>query len=153
MSRIWSMFRFRSFQIFCEKIAIFRTFDHWSEILSMSAGRPLGQGVCPPLCVSSHLSMVKIYAVLFSVFASGLSHLYVLFFLHSLYWVRIHCIPFICLCIWFFLALRLVPVSTRSFLSCFFLQVCPCQHLIRISAFLFLSLHSVHPSSAFSSNI
>ena len=43
------MFRFRSFRIFCEKIAIFRTFDHWSEILSMSAGRPLGQGVCPPL--------------------------------------------------------------------------------------------------------
>ena len=49
MSRLWSMFRFRSFRIFCEKIAIFRTFDHWSEILSMSAGRPLGQGVCPPL--------------------------------------------------------------------------------------------------------
>jgi hypothetical protein len=43
------MFRFRSFRIFCEKIAIFRTFDHWSEILSMSAGRPLGQGVCPSL--------------------------------------------------------------------------------------------------------
>ncbi len=49
MSRLWSMFRFRFFRIFCEKIAIFRTFDHWSEILSMSAGRPLGQGVCPPL--------------------------------------------------------------------------------------------------------
>ncbi len=49
MSRLWSMFSFKSFRIFCEKIAIFRTFDHWSEILLMSAGRPLSQGVCPPL--------------------------------------------------------------------------------------------------------
>ncbi len=57
MSRLWSMFRFRSFRIFCEKIAIFRTFDHWSEILSMSAGRPLGQGVCPPLPVWTNFNL------------------------------------------------------------------------------------------------
>ena len=49
MSRLWSMFRFRSFRIFYEKIVIFRTLDHWSEILSLSAGRPLSQGVCPSL--------------------------------------------------------------------------------------------------------
>ena len=57
MSAFWSMFRFRSFRIFCEKIAIFRTFDHWSEILSMSAGRPLGQGVCPSLHVALHMDL------------------------------------------------------------------------------------------------
>jgi hypothetical protein len=45
MSGLWLMFWFKSFR----KIAIFRNFDHWSEILSMSAGRPLSQGVCPPL--------------------------------------------------------------------------------------------------------
>ncbi len=44
-----SMFWFKSFRKFFRKIAIFRNFDHWSEILSMSAGRPLSQGVCPPL--------------------------------------------------------------------------------------------------------
>jgi hypothetical protein len=31
------------------KITIFRNFDQWSEILSMSDGQPLGQGVCPSL--------------------------------------------------------------------------------------------------------
>jgi hypothetical protein len=31
------------------KITIFRNFDQWSEILSMSDGRPLSQGVCPSL--------------------------------------------------------------------------------------------------------
>ncbi len=49
MSGLWSMFWFKSFRKFFWKIAIFRTFDHWSEILSMSAGRPISQGVCPPL--------------------------------------------------------------------------------------------------------
>jgi hypothetical protein len=49
MSGLWSMFWFKSFRKFFRKIAIFRNFDHWSEILSMSAGRPLSQGVCPPL--------------------------------------------------------------------------------------------------------
>ncbi len=49
MSAFWSMFWFKPFQNFLRKIAIFRKFDHWSEILSMSAGRPLSQGVCPPL--------------------------------------------------------------------------------------------------------
>ncbi len=46
------MFWLKSFRKFFRKIAIFRNFDHWSEILSMSAGRPLGQGVCPSLPVS-----------------------------------------------------------------------------------------------------
>ncbi len=49
MSAFWSMFWFKPFRNFLRKIAIFRRFDHWSEILSMSAGRPLSQGVCPPL--------------------------------------------------------------------------------------------------------
>jgi hypothetical protein len=49
MSAFWSMFWFKPFRNFLRKIAIFRKFDHWSEILSMSAGRPLSQGVCPPL--------------------------------------------------------------------------------------------------------
>ncbi len=49
MSGLWSMFWFKSFRNFFRKIAIFRNFDHWSEILSMSAGRPISQGVCPPL--------------------------------------------------------------------------------------------------------
>jgi hypothetical protein len=52
MSGLWSMFWFKSFRKFFRKIAIFRNFDHWSEILSMSAGRPLSQGVCPPLGLS-----------------------------------------------------------------------------------------------------
>ncbi len=43
------MFWFKPFRNFLRKIAIFRNFDHWSELLSMSAGRPLGQGVCPSL--------------------------------------------------------------------------------------------------------
>ncbi len=49
MSGLWSMFWYKSFRKFFRKIAIFRNFDHWSEILSMSAGRPISQGVCPPL--------------------------------------------------------------------------------------------------------
>ncbi len=49
MSGLWSMFWFKSFRKIFRKIAIFRNFDHWSEILSMSAGRPISQGVCPPL--------------------------------------------------------------------------------------------------------
>ena len=48
----WSMFWFKSFRKIFRKIAIFRNFDHWSEILSMSAGRPLGQGVCPSLILN-----------------------------------------------------------------------------------------------------
>ncbi len=43
------MFWFKSFRKFFRKIVIFRNFNHWSEILSVSAGRPLGQGVCPSL--------------------------------------------------------------------------------------------------------
>ena len=60
MSRLWSMFRFRSFRIFCEKIAIFRTFDHWSEILLLSAGRPISQGVCPALLLAYGCSMLAV---------------------------------------------------------------------------------------------
>ena len=56
MSAFWSMFWFKPFQNFLRKIAIFRNFDLWSEILSMSAGRPLSQGVCPPL-LRTHLSI------------------------------------------------------------------------------------------------
>ena len=52
MSAFWSMFWFKPFRNFLRKIAIFRTFDHWSEILSLSAGRPLSQGVCPALALS-----------------------------------------------------------------------------------------------------
>ncbi len=51
MSGLWSMSWFKSFRKFFRKIAIFCTFDHWSEILSLSAGRPISQGVCPPLQV------------------------------------------------------------------------------------------------------
>jgi hypothetical protein len=49
MSAFWSMFWFKPFQNFLRKIAIFKKFDHWSEIMSLSAGRPISQGVCPPL--------------------------------------------------------------------------------------------------------
>ena len=49
MSAFWSMFWFKPFRNFLRKITIFRNFDQWSEILSMSDGRPLSQGVCPPL--------------------------------------------------------------------------------------------------------
>jgi hypothetical protein len=55
MSAFWSMFWFKSFRNFLRKIAIFQTFDHWSEILSLSAGRPLSQGVCPVLALSPPL--------------------------------------------------------------------------------------------------
>jgi hypothetical protein len=37
MSGLWSMFWFKSFRKF---FGIFRNFDHWSEILSLSADRP-----------------------------------------------------------------------------------------------------------------
>ncbi len=33
MSAFWSMFWFKPFRNFLQKIVIFRTFDHWSEIL------------------------------------------------------------------------------------------------------------------------
>jgi hypothetical protein len=49
MSAFWSMFWFKPFRNFLRKIAIFRNFDHWSEILSLSAGWPISQDVCPPL--------------------------------------------------------------------------------------------------------
>ena len=49
MSGLWSGFWFKSFR----KIVIYCTFDHWSEILSLSAGRPISQGVCPPLVVTN----------------------------------------------------------------------------------------------------
>ncbi len=45
----WSMFWFKPFRNFLRKITIFRNFDQWSEILSVSDGRPLSQGVCPSL--------------------------------------------------------------------------------------------------------
>ena len=59
----WSMFWFKSFRKFFRKIAIFRNFVHWSEILSVSAGRPLGQGVCPSLGTVQWFKLVKITAV------------------------------------------------------------------------------------------
>ena len=46
------MFWFKSFRKFFRKIAIFQNFDHWSEILSLSADRPISQDVCPPLVVA-----------------------------------------------------------------------------------------------------
>ena len=49
MSAFWSMFWLKPFRNFLRKFTIFRNFDQWSEILSVSAGRPLGQGVCPSL--------------------------------------------------------------------------------------------------------
>jgi hypothetical protein len=60
MLGFWSMFWFKSFGKFCRKIAIFCTFDHWSEILSMSAGRPISQGVCPPLDGTKYIVMYNI---------------------------------------------------------------------------------------------
>ena len=57
MSAFWSMFWFKPFRNFLRKIAIFRTFDHWSEILSLSAGRPISQGVCPPLVGADIISL------------------------------------------------------------------------------------------------
>ncbi len=55
MSAFWSMFWFKPFRNFLRKFRIFRNFDQWSEILSMSDGRPLSQGVCPSL-LPSYLS-------------------------------------------------------------------------------------------------
>ncbi len=49
MSAFWSMFWFKPFRNFLRKITILRYFDQWSEILSMSDGRPVSQGVCPSL--------------------------------------------------------------------------------------------------------
>ncbi len=49
MSGLCSMFWFKSFRNFFWKITIFCTFDHWSEILSLSAGRPISQDACPAL--------------------------------------------------------------------------------------------------------
>ena len=60
LSAFWSMFWFKPFRNFLRKIAIFRTFDLWSELLSMSAGRPLSQGVCPPLCHTAYSRLLII---------------------------------------------------------------------------------------------
>ncbi len=49
MSGLWSMFWFKSFRKIFRKILIFCTFDHWSEILSLTAGRPISQDACPAL--------------------------------------------------------------------------------------------------------
>jgi hypothetical protein len=43
------MFWFKPFRNFLRKFTIFRNFDQWSEISSMSDGRPSSQGVCPSL--------------------------------------------------------------------------------------------------------
>ncbi len=43
------MFWCTPFRNFLRKKTIFRNFDQWSEIWAVSAGRPLGQGVCPSL--------------------------------------------------------------------------------------------------------
>jgi hypothetical protein len=43
------MFWFKPFRNFLRKFTLFRNFDQWSEILSMSDGRPSSQGVCPSL--------------------------------------------------------------------------------------------------------
>ena len=60
MSAFWSMFWFKPFRNFLRKIAIFRTFDHWSEILSLSAGRPISQDVCPALALSPPPSLLTV---------------------------------------------------------------------------------------------
>jgi hypothetical protein len=65
------MFWFKSFRKIFRKIAIFRNFDHWSEILSMLAGRPLGQGVCPSLFKTSKTPTEILFAYHFlSTFTS-----------------------------------------------------------------------------------
>ncbi len=69
MSAFWSMFWFKPFRNFLRKITILRNFDQWSEILSMSDGRPLSQGVCPSLAGwrwggGSILYICKYYVVL-----------------------------------------------------------------------------------------
>ena len=50
------MFWFKPFRNFLRKFTIFRNFDQWSEILSMSDGRPSSQGVCP----SSGLPIIRV---------------------------------------------------------------------------------------------
>jgi hypothetical protein len=54
MSAFWSMFWCTPFRNFLRKFTIFRNFDQWSEILSMSDGRPSSQGVCPSLLTITH---------------------------------------------------------------------------------------------------
>ncbi len=49
------MFWFKPFRDFLRKFTIFRNFHQWSEILSMSDGRPSSQGVCPSLGVPEFL--------------------------------------------------------------------------------------------------
>jgi hypothetical protein len=66
MSAFWSMFWFKPFRNFLRKITIFRNFDQWSEILSMSDGRPLSQGVCPSLLYISNKPFMNSYCRNFS---------------------------------------------------------------------------------------
>jgi len=47
MSGLWSMFWFKSFRKFFRKIAIFRKFDHWSEILSDVGWSTIKSGCLP----------------------------------------------------------------------------------------------------------
>jgi hypothetical protein len=63
VSAFWSMFWFKPFRNFLRKIAIFRNFDYWSEILSMSADRPISQGVCPPLTVDTSRCIKGLHSV------------------------------------------------------------------------------------------
>jgi hypothetical protein len=57
MSAFWSMFWCTPFRNFLRKFTIFRNFDQWSEILSMSDGRPSSQGVCPSLQWKPYISV------------------------------------------------------------------------------------------------
>ena len=105
MSGLWSGFWFKSFRKFFRKIVIFRNFDHWSEILSLSADRPISQDVCPPLvecslgyvylgkCVKNminrkdngHLSNIGVYLFLAPLFVqAALSQ----FYLYSVFMVE-----------------------------------------------------------------
>ncbi len=52
------MFWFKPFRNFLRKITIFRNFDQWSEILSVSDGRPLSQ-VFPSLAVATHQALLR----------------------------------------------------------------------------------------------
>ena len=59
MSAFWSMFWFKPFRNFLRKFTIFRNFDQWSEILSMSDGRPSSQGVCPSLLIATLVTLTR----------------------------------------------------------------------------------------------
>jgi hypothetical protein len=93
MSALWSMFWFKTFRNFLRKI--FWTFDHWSEILSLSAGRPISQGVCPALLYSTAVTLlISLFQFLHRFYRSYFIFFVLFIFISNLKILTFYCFSF-----------------------------------------------------------